>query len=303
MNLYHDPHWPRAGAWLAGDCLPNAIGRLVVLGAPAAKGSVTPGRCDLAPAAIRNALQRYSTYDFSRSRDVRALGVRDAGDLDVAGRKPEESHQPVRDAVARELETADALVLLGGDNSITYPGCQALPRCGLLTLDAHLDMRHLDGGLTNGNPVAALLRDGLPGDHVFQIGIQSFANSADYARDAAQAGNHIVTGDCVRERGIEQVLRDAFDYLDPRVQQIYVDLDVDVLDRMYSPATPGARPGGLRPWEIRRAAYLCGAHSKVRVMDLVEIDPTQDIADVTTLAAAACLLEFASGLLERLSRA
>jgi arginase family enzyme len=37
----------------------------------------------------------------------------------------------------------------------------------------------------------------------------------------------------------------------------------------------------------------------VRVLDLVEIDPTRDIADITVLAAAACLLSFASGLLGR----
>jgi formiminoglutamase len=306
MSLFQDPHWPRASAWLAGDCGANPIGTLAVLGAPVAKGSITPGRCDLAPAAIRKALERFSTYDCNTRGEVRKLRARDAGDLDIAALTPEEACSPIHEAVSASLETAEAVVLLGGDNSITRPGCLGLgaplDRCGLLTLDAHFDLRDLEGGLSNGNPVRALLRrDGLPGDHVFQIGIQAFANSGVYAGAARANGTHTITADCVHERGITVVLGEALDYLSTRADRIYVDLDLDVLDRIYAPATPGARPGGLAPHEIRRAAFLCGAHPKVRVLDLVEIDPTRDIADTTVLTAAACLLEFASGVLERLS--
>jgi arginase family enzyme len=95
------------------------------------------------------------------------------------------------------------------------------------------------------------------------------------------------------------VVRDALDLLAQSVETIYVDLDLDVLDRAFAPATPGSRPGGFAPWELRSAARVCGAHPSVRVLDLVEVDPTRDIADITVLAAAACLLSFASGLLGR----
>ena len=80
---------------------------------------------------------------------------------------------------------------------------------------------------------------------------------------------------------------------------MYIDLDLDVLDRAYAPATPGSRPGGLCPAEVRRAARMCGARACVRAMDIVELDPEKDVQDATSLAAAACLLEFASGVLER----
>jgi formiminoglutamase len=306
MSLYQDPHWPRASAWLAGDSAPNPIGTIAVLGAPVGKGSITPGRCDLAPAAIRKALERFSTFDLNTRGEVRKLRASDLGDLDIAALGPEEACGPIRSAISASLQTAAAVILLGGDNSITRPGCLGLgvpiDCCGLLTFDAHFDLRDLEGGLTNGNPVRALFQDGLPGDHVFQIGIQSFANSGVYAAAARANGTHTITADCVHERGITTVVREALDHLSARTERIYVDLDLDVLDRIYAPATPGARPGGLAPHEIRRAAFLCGAHPKVRVLDLVEIDPTRDIADTTVLTAAACLLEFASGLLERFSR-
>jgi formiminoglutamase len=303
VSLYQDPRWPRASAWLAGECLRNKIN---VLGVPIAKGSITPGRCDLAPAAIRKALERFSTYDFDSDRDLRLLPAKDEGDLNVSSLTPELAFAPVAEAVAVSVDAAPAVVLLGGDNSITRPGCHGLglplARCGLLTLDAHLDLRDLENGLTNGNPVRALLHDGLPGDHIIQIGIQPFANSEAYARVARKAGIQVVTADCAVERGAAAVVREALAYLDERTERIYVDLDLDVLDRVYAPATPGSRPGGLTPHLVRKAAHICGVHPKVRVLDLVEMDPTHDVGDATALVAAACLLEFASGVLGRFTR-
>ncbi|MGH9675311.1 MAG: arginase family protein [Bryobacteraceae bacterium] len=300
--MTNDPRWPRASAWLAAA---RAAPRLVVVGAPLARGSITPGRCDLAPAAIREALHRYSTCDLDTGLDLLDLSVRDLGDLPIGEAIPEDAFEPVRDAVAAAARKAEAVVILGGDNSVTRPGLHGLgvppARCGLLTFDAHFDLRDLDAGLTNGNPVRALLADGLPGEHIAQIGLQPFANSAPYATVAQEAGIHFVTSGCVHERGIEVVVAEALAHLDARADRIYVDIDLDVLDRAYAPAAPGSRPGGLWPHQLRRAARMCGVHSKVRAVDLVEIDPSQDIAGVTALAAAACLLEFAAGMLGRRS--
>ncbi len=295
-----DPRWPRASAWLAGEHAPHPVGRLAVLGAPLARGSITPGRCDLAPGAVREALHRYSPFDVESGTDVQLVAARDLGDLDLAEATPEEALEPLRDGVHRALEEADAAALLGGDNSITRPGVHGLgadlARVGLLTLDAHFDLRDTDRGLLNGNPVRALLEDGLPGRNVVQIGIQPFANSAAHAQVAREAGITVVTADETRGRGIATVVGEALTLLDGVADAVYADLDLDVLDRAFAPACPGSRPGGLAPAELRAAARLCGRHPKVRAVDLVEVDPTRDVADVTALAAAACLLAFASGL-------
>lgn len=302
-QLHEDKHWPRAHAWLVGDYARSAKGLLRVLGIPLTLGSITPSRCDLAPRAIRDALMRFSTYDVAHRRDVRELRVEDGGDLPLAQSTVEGAQKPIEQAVSDAVASADALVLLGGDNSITRPALRGmsndLKKCGLLTIDAHLDLRTLEGGLRNGNPVRALLADGLPADNILQIGIQSFANSAEYFQIAQDAGITVVPVEQVAEHGIETVVERALRELSRKVDAIYVDLDLDVMDRAFAPATAGARPGGLTPLDIRRAAYLCGAHPKVKAMDLVEIDPTRDSNDITAMAAAACLLSFASGLLER----
>jgi len=301
-----DPNWPRASAWLAGTHSADPACRLAVLGAPLRLGSITPGRTDLAPAAVRSILDRMSTYDLESDRDLNRVAASDRGDVALADIAPADALVPLAAAVRGSLAEADALALLGGDNSITRPGCHGmcseLSRAGLLTLDAHLDLRDLNPELTNGNPVRALLADGLPGANVVQIGIQPFANSRAYLEVAREAGIKVVSVSEAHARGIGMVVEEALDLLDETVDAIYVDLDLDVLDRVFAPATPGSRPGGLTPAEVRTAARLCGAHPKVRVLDLVEIDPTKDVAEATVFAAGLCLLSFASGLLGRFTR-
>lgn len=298
-----DPNWPRASAWLAGEHEPDAIGRLAVVGAPLQIASITPGRCDLAPEAIRKALTSFSTFDVDNGTDLRRLAVTDHGDLDIGEIKPEDALEPLGEGVRNALREADAVVVLGGDNSVTRPAvhglAESLEGVGVLTLDAHHDLRDLQEGLSNGNPIRALLADGLPGENVAQIGIQPFANSAAYTGVAAKAGISVATIGAVRSAGIEPVVEEYLGQLVQRCDAIYVDLDLDVLDRAFAPASPGSRPGGLTPWELRRAALLCGREPKVRALDLVEIDPTKDVADVTALTAAACLLSFASGVVAR----
>jgi arginase family enzyme len=301
---FEDPSWPRASEWLGAASSLSSGADLVVLGAPLGRQSITPGRCDLAPDAIRAGLRRFTPFDLAHQHDLRELVVRDAGNLPIEQSTPEASYELVTAAVGRALATAEALVLLGGNNSITYPACcgmgRPLERCGLITLDAHLDLRHLKFGLLNGNPVRALLEKGLPADNIFQVGIQSFANSADYVADAVQAGIHVIPVETVAERGFSEIIRDSLCKLSAQTEAVYVDLDLDVMDRTFAPAATGSRPGGLTPRELRAAAYECGVHPAVRVLDIVELDPTRDRDDVTLLAAGACLLSFASGLLGRI---
>src|SRR5262249_54333306 len=173
-----DIFWPRATAWLAGEFASSSNGGLAVIGAPLRLGSITPGRCDLAPAAVRRILGKFSCYDVETDTDLRSIEARDLGDLPLADLKLEDAFEPLRDAVRNACAGAEAVVVIGGDNGVTRPGVHgvadsphnSLENCGLITLDAHFDLRDLSNGLTNGNPVRALLADGLPGENVVQIG-------------------------------------------------------------------------------------------------------------------------------------
>src|SRR5205085_3392359 len=178
--------------------------------------------------------------------------------------------QSIKKAAPNSLAT----VLFGGDSAITYPALHALnlpfARCGLLSFDAHHDVRDLEGGPTPGNPIRALLRAGLPGSNIIQIGIQPFSTSPACAQVAHDSAITILTADEAQTRGIESAVADALELLAAKTDAIYVNLDLDVLDRAFAPACAGSRPGGLPPFMLRRAAFLCGAHPSVRIIDIVE---------------------------------
>jgi formiminoglutamase len=274
---------------------------------PICSGSITPGRSDLTPDAVRSALSKYSPFDLAGGYDLTDVDIADLGNLDLAKSSIDDAVAPITTAVRDGLAKVDALIILGGDNSLTWPACHALGTslsdCALLTFDAHLDLRDLDQGPTNGTPVRALLRDGLPGSHIVQIGIQSFANSRAYAEIARKEGITVITADEVRSKGIDKVVTEALNYLGDHANRIYVDFDIDVLDRIFVPATPGSRPGGLQPADLFAAARLCGANPKVAAIDIVEVDPTRDVANATVLTAAHCLLSFAAGFRVRMDKA
>jgi arginase family enzyme len=295
-----DQNWPRASAWLAGDHLDAPVGTLQLLGAPMRLGSISGGRFDLTPGAVRDALAGFSTFDGEL--DVRAVRVRDGGDLDIAGKTPEQARDEIAGGVGGSLPHADAVLLLGGDNSVTRPGLRGLgpnlERIGLLTLDAHHDLRDTSVGLTNGNPVRALLEDGLPGGNVVQIGIQPFANSSAYGEIARDSGMTVMTAVDVREVGMAEAVGEGLRRL-ADLDSIYVDLDVDVLDRVFAPACPGSRPGGLTPPDLQLAARMCGEEPKVRAIDIVEVDPERDVAEATVMTVASLILSFAAGLVRR----
>lgn len=288
--LFEDPQWRRASAWLQSGHGDRAA--LGVVGLPVNR-SITPGRCDLAPAAIRDALIRFSLGDLTLGGCLEDLPIHDYGDVS------ESDH-----ALAKILATHEACVILGGDNGVTPYGVKALNRplhsIGLLTIDAHFDLRDVSLGVINGNPVRRLLADGLPGENIVQIGLQSFANSDAYATVAREAGIAVFTAEKAHDLGMETCLSRALGLLESRCEVIYVDLDLDVMDMAFAPGCPGARPGGITPLELRRAARTAGLHPMVKALDVVELDPMRDVRDQTSLTAAACLLEFAAGLRQRL---
>ena len=114
----------RAPGWQAN--LPSSSsGGLAVIGAPLRLGLITPGRCDLAPAAVRSILRKFSCYDIESDADLRLLAARDLGDLPLADLKPEDAFEPLRDAVRNALAGADAVVVIGGDNAVTRPAFTA----------------------------------------------------------------------------------------------------------------------------------------------------------------------------------
>jgi arginase family enzyme len=83
------------------------------------------------------------------------------------------------------------------------------------------------------------------------------------------------------------------------VEALYVDFDIDVIDRAQLPGAPGARPGGLPVHDFFRAARRLAEEARVRVVDLTEFDPGLDPTDLSALTAARWVAEILAGQMRR----
>ena len=272
----------------------------VLLGAPAHRTSLSPTGADATPGAVREALRRFSpTLLGPPPIDLaEELQIADAGD--VGDPDGPEGEARLRTRVEALAEASDLIVVLGGDNSVTYAAAQGAGAAGLITLDAHFDLRD---GVSNGSPVRRLVEDGLDPRRIVQLGIADFANSAAYARRAADLGIRVITLDELRRRGIDDAVAEAREIAGGGAAGatagggIHLDIDVDVCDRSVAPGCPASVPGGLQAWELRALVRGVAADPRVGSADIVEVDATADAPDGRTVRLAAlCVLELLAGL-------
>jgi len=286
--------WPNLSDLFAGVDTRSPVG---LVGAPLAAGSVTPGSCDQAPALLRRTLRRIGRYDVETGREI-STQVTDRGDVDIAGLSIEEATGPLADAVRHSASIHQLTLLVGGNNAVTRPGVRGLgmplEKIGLITLDAHFDMRDTNEGLSNGNPVRALIDDGLPGRNIAQVGLASFANSRTMHADAREAGNLVVTIGEVRRLGIWHAVDRALEHV-AHCDAIVIDCDIDVIDRSQFPAAPGARPGGMAVHDFFYTVRRLASEPRVRLIDLTEWDPPLDSTDLSALTAARWVAECLAG--------
>jgi formimidoylglutamase len=295
-----DPAWPKAGLWLTGE---HAEPEVLVVGVPSSRASIGSSRADLAPLEVRHRLDRFSTFHGELGVDFGGVRVRDMGNWAVSEMEMAPMISEVM-KLARGLPDAMIKVFVGGDNAITRPlvavQAEDLSGVGLITFDAHHDVRTLKDGPTNGTPIRGLIEEhGLPGGNVVQIGIHSFANSAPYRAYCDDVGISVVTTEQVERIGMKAAVDVALSQLSAFCDRIYVDVDLDVLDRAFAPACPGARPGGLTVRQLSQGVALCAAHPSVMALDLVEVDPTADVAHQTLDVMAHLLLTAVAGYASR----
>ncbi len=301
MTLSHDELWPRAGGWPE----PGAGERsdAVLLGVPTWRTSLSPTGAHATPAAIRQAFQRFSASLMGPSPvDLNTvLRVRDAGDIV----EPDGEDGIARTAARIGELSADAslVIALGGDNSLTYPVARGAAATGLITIDAHFDLRD---GVSNGSPVRRLVEDApeherIDPRRIVQIGIADFANSAAYARRASDWGVRVITIDEVRRRGVGDVVAEALEIAGGGVSpRIHLDVDVDAADRSAAPGCPASVPGGFAAWELRALVRGLVADPRIVSADIAEVDATADTEDGrTTRLAALCVLEMLAALSAR----
>ena len=284
--MAEDAKWPRAHSLISTN--ESKVGLIDV---PAYKTSISETSAHLTPAAIREALKRYSTFSYSTYEEITTT-LQDLGAIEDPDLNESTTIATIASA-DKELTIA-----LGGDNSITFAAALGvfgndMERAGLITFDAHHDLRD---GISNGSPVRRLIEAGLNPKNIVQVGINDFSNSYEYAKLAKDLGISVISRSTLEHIGIQEACNLALGVAAGPGGKVFVDLDIDVCDRSVVPACPAAAPGGISAFELRHAARLLAAHPQVRGMDITEIDASKDSDDGRTVRLGALLvLEVLSG--------
>jgi len=277
------PPTENPGVFLAaGSELTKARG--VILGAPLDDTSSFRPGSRFAPPSVRamsRALEEYSIY---RRKDLRDIAFYDAGDLILAPGNIEFSLKTISSSVSGLLEMGKKPFILGGEHTVTIgavKGC--LERYGQLSvifIDAHADMRPSYQGVgdSHASVAYALLR--LKGVELYQFGVRS-ADREELA---------LIRGEVSAPFPLLQPLKAILPRL--REANLYITLDIDVVDPAFAPGVSAPEPGGVSSGELLEAfTYLEPLKEQVVAFDLVEICPPYDQSQVTALLGAKILRE------------
>ena len=236
------------------------------------------------------------------------LDVVDAGDAPVTPMDIERAHLVIEQKVYEVAESGAIPIVLGGDHSITYPSATAVSRIvaprrlGIVHFDAHADAANATWGnlRSHGTPMRRLIESGaVAGRNFVQVGLRGYWPAPETLAWMADQGMrwHLMTE--IEERGAETVVADAIAQALDGPEVIYLSIDIDVIDPGMAPGTGTPEPGGMLTRELLRAVRQVVSAVELVGMDVVEVAPPYDHAEVTAAAAHRCVLEALSALAAR----
>jgi agmatinase len=279
---------------------------VAIIGAPFDDAvSYRPG-ARFGPRAIRQAT--YTQGGYSLQLDVapfEVLDVVDAGDANIVPAWLERSHAMIFRKVLEVASTGAIPVVLGGDHSITWPSASAVAQVrapgtvGIVHFDAHADTAADDWGVLagHGTPMRRLIESGaVAGRNFVQVGLRGYWPPAEVLEWMHEHGLRWHLMREIEERGAEAVVDDAIAEALDGPGSIYLSVDIDVLDPGMAPGTGTPEPGGLLTRELLRAVRRIVGAVELAGMDVVEVSPPYDHAEVTAAAAHRVVLEAVSAL-------
>ncbi|MFI0449996.1 agmatinase [Actinomadura sp. 6N118] len=295
-----------------GDPASYSDGDVVILGAPFDGGTSHRAGTRFGPQHIRQAC--YLPQDGSRpslALRVDALGdlrVYDAGDVEMFSGDAERSVRDLQEAVHAVASTGAIPFILGGDHTIAWPDHAGVAqhlgqgRVSMIHFDAHADTGDIEFGalVGHGQPMRRLIESGaLRGDRFLQIGLRGYWPGPEILGWMAGQGIRSYEMTEIVERGLTECLTEAFAIATDDCDGVFLSVDIDVCDPGHAPGTGTPEPGGLSARQlldsVRRVAY----ELPVVGIDLVEVSPPYDHADITSLLANRVVLEALSGIARR----
>jgi agmatinase len=281
----------------------------VIIGAPFDGGTSHRPGCRFGPQAIR--ITDYLPHDGHRPHlalDVDPLielGVVDVGDVDMPSGDTETSIARLETAVERISRSGAVPVVLGGDHTIAFPDATGVARhvgwgrVSLIHFDAHADTGDVQSGSLygHGTPMRRLIESGaVRGDRFLQIGLRGYWPEPETLAWMDEQGMRSYEMTELVERGLDECLTDAFAIATDECDAVFLSVDVDVVDPGLAPGTGTPEPGGLSSRQLLDAVRRIAMELPLAGVDVVEVSPPYDHAEVTAYLGNRVVLEALAGM-------
>ncbi|MEU4696667.1 agmatinase [Nonomuraea dietziae] len=285
---------------------------VVILGAPFDGGTSHRPGTRFGPQFIRQSC--YLPHDGSRPSlamrvdGLRDLKVYDAGDVEMYSGDAERSVRDLQHAVHTVTSNGAIPLTLGGDHTIAWPDAAGVAqhlgqgRVSMIHFDAHADTGNITFGslIGHGHPMRRLIESGaLRGDRFLQIGLRGYWPEPETLNWMAERRMRSYEMSEIVARGLDECLTEAFSIAVDECDGVFLSVDIDVCDPGHAPGTGTPEPGGLTARQlldsVRRIAY----ELPVVGVDVVEVSPPYDQADITSFLANRVVLETLTGIARR----
>jgi agmatinase len=299
-----------------GDAAAVSGTEIMIIGAPFDGGtSYRPG-ARFGPQAIRCA--DYLPHDASRPHlalgvdPLAELRVADAGDVEMPSGDTELSLRRLEEAVYRSCQAGAIPVVLGGDHTIALPDATGVARhvghgrLSMIHFDAHADTGNTQFGSLygHGTPMRRLIESGaVRGDRFLQLGLRGYWPEPETLTWMAGQRMRSFEMTEVVSRGLDDCLAEAMRIAMDDCDAVFLSVDVDVVDPGLAPGTGTPEPGGLSSRQLLDAVRRIAMEVPLAGLDVVEVAPPYDHAEVTALLAGRVVLEALSGIAWRRRRA
>ncbi len=264
---------------------------MLIVKVPGINGLGKTNGCEKAGNSILNSLKEIYTNEQGIPIDVKLL---DLEEIHVDNYNLETSHELIYKNSLKIFETQSRTIFLGGDHSISYPIGKAFAEYSknlgiepcLIVFDAHADCMQPMNEPTHEEWLRALVESGFPAKNILLVG----------ARNIWKEELQFLKEQGIKQININSLVEDIDNIADTIMEfanrkELYLSLDIDVVDPAFAPATGYLVPGGLTS---RQMLYLIQRIKKIktlRAIDIVEINPDKDVNDLTVKLGAKILSE------------
>ena len=183
-------------------------------------------------------------------------------------------------------------LFLGGDHSVTIPIVKAFASVypknpGVIIFDAHPDAEN--DFVTHEDLLCALVNQNvIKKENIILVGTRNWdKNEIEF-----------IQKNKIKYFSMKEIMKEGIHEASESIMSIaknfsdlYVSIDIDVLDPAFAPGTGYNEPGGLSTRELLFFLHRLKKMKNLKAFDVVEINPSKDVNDITSLVGAKILVE------------